>query len=54
MVGISILPNNVKCINIELGENNAKGSIYLKIIKMICGNIIITVKHDLQLCYILY
>ena len=33
---------------------NAKGSIYLKIIKMICDNIMITVKHVLQLFYILY
>ena len=32
---------------------NAKGSTYLKIIKMICGNIILTVIHDLQLLFIL-
>ena len=49
MVGISILPNSVKCVNIELRRKSiAKSSIYLKIIKIICSNIIISVKHTSQ------
>ena len=52
MVGITILSISVKYINIELREKQCyKGLIYLKIIY---GNIIITVKHDLQLFYVYY
>ena len=53
MVGISIFTNRVKCVNIEYGENQCEKFNILEIIKMICGNIIITVKHDLQFYYIL-
>ena len=43
--------SNVQIFN--KAKINAKSSTYLKIIKMICGNIIITVKHDLQLLDVL-